>query len=85
MATFELVFGLLSRSCLCAVMTDVHEYVSVSCPTITGKELLEGFLPDLPEEFFSVTEKDADSNLKAHMVSLLGSEELFEELQKDCE
>lgn len=66
-------------------MTDAHEYVAVSCPTITGKELLENFLPELPEEFFCVTEKDANSRLKDHMISLLGSAELFEELEKDCE
>ncbi|KAL5970966.1 snRNA-activating protein complex subunit 3 [Taenia solium] len=66
-------------------MTDVHEYVTIPCPTTNAKELLQQFLTELPEEFFCVTEKEADSQLKSHMISLLGSEELFEELQKDCD
>lgn len=74
-----------SDAALFKSMTDVHEYVSISCPTTNAKELLQQFLAELPEEFFCVTEKEADSQLKSHMISLLGSEELFEELQKDCE
>lgn len=65
-------------------MSGSHEYVSLPCPTTTGKELLEAFFHELPEEFFSVTEEEAESHFKYHMVSLLGSEEIFEELQNDC-
>lgn len=65
-------------------MAGSHEYVSLPCPTMSGKELLNAFIDDLPEEFFFVTEEEAESRLKEQMVSLLGSEEVFEELQKDC-
>ncbi|VDO09037.1 unnamed protein product [Rodentolepis nana] len=65
-------------------MLGSHEYVSLPCPSTTGKELLEAFIHELPEEFFFVTEEEAESHFKRHMVSLLGSEEIFEELQKDC-
>ncbi|KAM7535544.1 hypothetical protein Aperf_G00000101484 [Anoplocephala perfoliata] len=65
-------------------MAGSHEYVSLPCPTLNGKELLNAFIVDLPEEFFFVTEEEAESHLKEHMVSLLGSEEVFKELQKDC-
>ncbi|VDD79424.1 unnamed protein product [Mesocestoides corti] len=65
-------------------MSDLLEYVSVSCPTLNGKAFLEKFLPALPEEFFCCTENDAELQLKSRMISLLGSEALFEELEKDC-
>lgn len=65
-------------------MTDNLEYVVIPCPRLTAKDFHKSFFPHLPKEYFSITENDAAAQLEAEMISILGSQDIFNELKQDC-